>query len=140
MPGELVHSIEISSGLRCKVQPGLLELSRYMSPRPDGMIEPMEDASQEKSMDRERMGFCRRELVFEDVLANPVFSNGLDVKAKDGEQCRRRMERDKAQLLPVVSRSRGSLMKRDVDTMLDEEAESRGIAVVIFINQVAMAG
>lgn len=91
-----MHSIEIFSGLRCKVQPGLFELSRYMSPRPDGMIEPMEDASQEKRMDRERMGFCRRELVFEDVLANTVFSSGLDVKAKDGDQSRRRMERDKA--------------------------------------------
>lgn len=31
-------------------------------------------------------------------------------------------------------------MKRDVATVLDEKAESRGIAIVIFVNQVAMAG
>jgi hypothetical protein len=67
-----------------------------MSPRPDGVVEPMEDASEEQSPDRERMRFCRRELVLEDVLANKAFCTGLDVKAKDGKQSRRRMERDKA--------------------------------------------
>jgi hypothetical protein len=96
VPGHLVHLVEVSRGLGCKMQPRSFELSRHVSPSSDGIVEPMEDASQEQSMDRERMQFCRRELVLADVLANKAFRTGLDVKAKDGEHSRRRMDSDKA--------------------------------------------
>ena len=87
------------------MQPRCFKLTYHISPRPHSTIKALEDVSEEDAVNQEGVSFQGGKIVFEDLLADVYLSVVPYIKAENCEAFGGRMERDKAQLLPLIGRS-----------------------------------